>query len=136
MLSRTFSPRKPLRSYIFPVTIPIACEKPGFHSLIHFTIARIAMREAAAGARLQRCDDHHVIIRQLVESGGSLQGGRVTIAVNLDVRERLVDVLKLGPGQFHFSRPKVFLQAMQLRRAGNRYDPGLLGEQPCECNLS
>lgn len=87
-----------------------------FHSLnvasggaIHFTIARIAMREAAAGARLQRCDDHHVIIRQRVESGASLQGGRVTIAVNLDVRERLVDVLKLGLGQVHFSRPKVLL---------------------------
>jgi hypothetical protein len=45
------------------------------------------------------------------------------------------DLPEIAMGEFDGGRRDVFLQAMQLRRPWNRYDPGLLGQQPGECNL-
>ena len=60
---------------------------------------------------------------------------RIAGSLKRNRRDRAVDGAKVLGRQFDGSRADVFLQAMQLRGAGYRYDPRLLGEEPGEGDL-
>ena len=60
---------------------------------------------------------------------------RISVALNVNRGNRIVDSLQVARCQRHVRRAKIFLQAVQLRGSGNRYDPPFLGEQPRERNL-
>lgn len=64
-----------------------------------------------------------------------LQVRRVTIALNLDGGQRLADVGQILRAQADSCRADVFFQPVDLRRAGDRYDPLLLREQPGDGDL-
>ena len=46
-----------------------------------------------------------------------------------------VDVAEVTVGEFNCDRRRVLLQAMKHCRPWNRYDPGLLGQEPGKCEL-
>lgn len=48
----------------------------------------------------------------------------------------LINVAEVVRSQFDGHCPKVFVQPVQLCSPRNRDNPRLLGEQPCESNLS
>src|SRR6185369_10891417 len=60
---------------------------------------------------------------------------RVPGTLHSDVRDCTVDIVKIVGRQLHGCGPDVLLQAVQLRRAGNRNDPRFLGQQPRQRNL-
>src|SRR6516225_5564278 len=57
------------------------------------------------------------------------------MSLHRDVRSRVFDVAEITLGEFDGGRPDVLLQAMQLRGAWNWDDPGLLTEDPRQCDL-
>ena len=57
------------------------------------------------------------------------------MSLHRDLRSRVFDIAEIALGEFDGGRPDVLLQAMQLRRAWNWDDPGLLSKQPRECDL-
>lgn len=59
----------------------------------------------------------------------------VTITLYLDRGERAFDTGEILGRQFHLSGLDVLLEAMQLGGAGDRHDPALLRQQPCESHL-
>src|SRR6266481_851303 len=64
-----------------------------------------------------------------------LQMFRVPSTLHLDPGKRGFDVAQIVGRQFHGSGSEIFFQAMDLRRARDRNDPGFLGKQPGECDL-
>src|SRR5712692_4227965 len=52
-----------------------------------------------------------------------------------DLGRGAFDVAEIALGELDGGRRDVLLQAMPLRRPGNRHDPGLLGQQPGERDL-
>src|SRR4051794_29673183 len=56
----------------------------------------------------------------------------IAIALNGNFGGHSVQLLKIGGREFDASRSDVLPQSMQSCGAGNRNDPRLLGEQPCE----
>jgi hypothetical protein len=61
---------------------------------------------------------------------------RVTLSLNRDRRNRLVDLTQIIGSQLHIGRAQVFFEAMKLCRSRDRHDPGFLGEEPGEGDLS
>ena len=66
-------------------------------------------------------------------SSGEVRG--VALALHLDRGERLLDAPQIVRGELDRSSADVLLQAVQLRRPGDRHDPGLLRQQPGERDL-
>src|SRR5205814_2938184 len=60
---------------------------------------------------------------------------RIAGSLKRNLRDRAIDGAKVLGRQFDGSRADGFLQAMQLRGAGYRHDPRLLGEEPGERDL-
>src|SRR5437763_1038851 len=60
---------------------------------------------------------------------------RIPLPLHRDVGEGAADVAKIVGRQFDAGRPDVLFQAVQLRGAGDRNDPRLLGQQPRERDL-
>jgi hypothetical protein len=65
-----------------------------------------------------------------------LQMFRVAGSLDSDLGDGAVDVAQILARQFDVSRFDVFLQPVQLRGAGDRRDPRLLGQQPGDRDLS
>ena len=60
---------------------------------------------------------------------------RVAVSLYHETRRDAVDLAQVVGGQFDRGRAEVLLQAVQLRRAGDRHDPRLLRQQPGERDL-
>ena len=65
----------------------------------------------------------------------ALQLVRIPVALDFYRRQRAVDITQIVRCQLHIQRSDVLLQPLQLRGAGNGYDPRLLRQQPCQCDL-
>jgi hypothetical protein len=63
------------------------------------------------------------------------EGSPDTAPPGLDLRERTLDVAQLLRPEPDIRVTEIFLQPMQLRGAGDRHDPRLLGQQPREGDL-
>src|SRR5208283_349653 len=72
----------------------------------------------------------------LSESGHLFDVFRVPRAFHVNLRCGAFDVLEIGGRKFDGERADVLVQAMKLCRAGYWNDPGLLGQQPRERDLS
>src|SRR3954454_13195304 len=59
-----------------------------------------------------------------------LKLSRVSVALNLDCRDDIVNCFHIFRRQFHLCGCKIFLQAMQFCGSRNGYDPWLPGKQP------
>ena len=59
----------------------------------------------------------------------------IAVAFDLDPGQRGFDLGKVGGGQRHVGAAEVFLETLELGRAGDRRDPRLLGEEPGEREL-
>jgi hypothetical protein len=57
------------------------------------------------------------------------------MSLHRDLRSRVFDIVEIALGEFDGGRSNVLLQAMQLRGARNWDDPGLLPEDPRQCDL-
>jgi hypothetical protein len=68
-------------------------------------------------------------------TGGGHQMLGVALALDLNLGRGALDFGEVLRCQLDFRRAEVFLQPMQLGGAGDRHDPGLLGEQPSERDL-
>ena len=64
-----------------------------------------------------------------------LQMLRIAGALHRDLGNRALDVAEIVGGEFDVSRSDVLVEAAQLRGAGDRNDPRLLGKQPGERDL-
>src|SRR5436305_5293967 len=64
-----------------------------------------------------------------------LRALRVPVPLHRDLGRGAFDVAEIALGELDGGRRDVLLQAMQLRGAGDRHDPGLLGEEPGERDL-
>src|ERR1051325_8620431 len=69
------------------------------------------------------------------EAGPSLHFFGIPSAVYRDLRGCTLDVMQVVRRQLYIISSDILLQAMQFRRAGDRNDPWLLGQQPRECDL-
>jgi hypothetical protein len=56
-------------------------------------------------------------------------------AMNVDLRNRNVDIAEVFSREVDVDRTQVFFEAVQLRRTRNWNNPRFLCEQPCERNL-
>src|SRR5207237_1183906 len=56
-------------------------------------------------------------------------------SLHSDPRGGIVDFAHIGLGQLDRGRSEVLFETLELARAWDRHDPGLLGEQPGERNL-
>jgi len=54
----------------------------------------------------------------------------IASALNRNFRGGRIDLAEVVRREFDGDSPEVFLKAMQLGRAGDRYNPGFLGQQP------
>src|SRR6516164_6048672 len=57
------------------------------------------------------------------------------MSLHRNLRSCVFDVAKIALGEFNGGCPDVFLKPMQLRGAWNWDDPGLLTEDPRQCDL-
>ena len=64
-----------------------------------------------------------------------LKAFRITGTVDLNFRESFGDLMKIFRTHFDVGASEIFLQALQFGSSGDRDNPGLLGQQPCERNL-
>lgn len=55
--------------------------------------------------------------------------------MDLDVRCRSVDFVYIGRRESDGGGAQVFFETMQLARSGDRHYPGMLRQQPCQCDL-
>ena len=60
---------------------------------------------------------------------------RIAFTLHVDVGRGGGDFAKIIRRELDVKRAKVFLQAGELGRAGDGDDPGLLRQQPGECDL-
>jgi hypothetical protein len=61
--------------------------------------------------------------------------GRITRPFELDLGGSSLDRIQIFRGQFNVQCSEVLIQPVELRRAGNGNNPGLLRQQPRECDL-
>jgi hypothetical protein len=59
----------------------------------------------------------------------------IAVSLHLDKGEGIADLAQIVGRQFDGCRADVLVQAMQLRGARNGNDPGLLRQQPSQCDL-
>src|SRR5262245_49433163 len=59
----------------------------------------------------------------------------VSRTLHLNLGRRAIDVTKVLRREMHVQCAEVLLETMTLRRARNRYDPGLLCQQPGQRDL-
>src|SRR5215217_3517978 len=71
-----------------------------------------------------------------LQIGHPLGGLAVAAALHLDLGRSVFDLGELVGGQLDVNGTDVFLQPVQLSRPGNRHDPRLLGQQPCQSDLA
>src|SRR4029453_15047509 len=60
---------------------------------------------------------------------------RIPSAVHFDPCSRAVDVAQIVRRQLNLRRTEVLLESIALRCSWNRHDPGLLRQQPGQCDL-
>ncbi len=65
----------------------------------------------------------------------SLKVRGVSLPLNLDGRDSIVDGLQIASREFHVRATKVLCKAVQLRGSRNWHDPRSLSEQPGKSNL-
>src|SRR5579863_2166480 len=65
----------------------------------------------------------------------TLKLSRVSLSLNIDCRDGIVNGLEIVGRQFHTCAAKIFFEPVQLRGSRNRHDPCLLREQPRQSNL-
>jgi hypothetical protein len=64
-----------------------------------------------------------------------LHGLGVAGALHRDGRRRGLDLVQVGGGEFEVGGGEVFLEPGELAGPGDRDDPGLLRQQPRQCDL-
>ena len=60
---------------------------------------------------------------------------RIAVPLHLDVSQGITDLAQVLEAQFNGSSSDVLPQSLHLGGAGDGYDPGLLREQPRQCDL-
>src|SRR5690349_3500336 len=74
-------------------------------------------------------------VRRLSAARQSLVGLGVARTMNLDARRLVIELAQVVGRECDVDGAEILLEAMQLRRAGDRDDPRPLGEQPGEGDL-
>lgn len=61
---------------------------------------------------------------------------RIPLPQHINLRSSTINFAEIVRRKLYVNRADVLLQAVPLRRAWNRHDPGLLSKNPGECDLS
>src|SRR4051794_23023323 len=75
------------------------------------------------------------VVRSDLPIDQSLRGFGIASALDGDPGRGLFDIAKVRIAKLDRSRAEVLFEPVQFRGPWNRHDPGLLREQPGECDL-